>query len=189
MRKSSPLSDLYLVEAVLLKTLRAPTRQNPTTLRRDPARQAERPALLAAVIRNLDAIRNHALRLVHSVLDLRCRLAAVERVIEVRDPDDRRRVGRIAAEEGRFLVQLLADEGLDRGDGRHARQTGGLRGVVGIADLGAVGEVVGRVGAVLVDDYDVDSGAVDEGPDWVALGRDADAAVDEFEGRLGGDEG
>ena len=170
---------IFSIEAILLKARRTAIWQLLSALLHDTARQAERPIGLAAIVGNLDAVRDHSIGLVLVVLYLGSGFAAREGVVEIRDIDNSCGGVRVAPKERRLLIQTLGHERRDGWDGGHSRQACGHGGFVRVQDLAAVGEVAGSVGGVVVDDHHVDR-AVEEGPYRVALEADTDAAVDEL---------
>lgn len=145
-----------------------------------------RPALVTTLACDLYAIGNHPNCLVLTVLKLGGRFIARERVVVIGQVDDCCLAAVVAAKERWALVQTLADEGGDRRDNGHARQASieGLH--IRRKDLRAVGEIIGGISAVVVDDNNVD-GVVEERPDWIVL--ESFTAVDEVEFGLCGYEG
>ena len=150
-----------LVVAVLRETCGTTSWKRPSGLLHQPASKTEGPSLVAALGRDLHAVGNHANGLVLGVLELGGRLIAREGVVEVGQVDDGRLAIVVAAEEGRALVQPLADKCGHRRDDRHPRQACAERLHVRGQDLRAIGEVVGGIGAVVIDDDGVD-GAVEQ---------------------------
>ena len=157
-----------LVVAVLREACGTACRKRPSGLLHQSASKTERPSLVAALGRNLHAVGNHANGLVLGVFELGGRLIAREGVVGIGQVDDGRLAIVVTPEEGRALIQSLADECGHGRDDRHARQARAERLHVRGQDFRAIGEVVRRVGAVVVNDDRVD-GAVEEGPDWVVL--------------------
>lgn len=165
------------------KTARASSRQYIPRLLRNRASQTRRKRRAPAQRRHLASIRNHTARLRRQILDLCRALAAGERVIIIRQVDNRDLARIIASEERGPLVQALTEECRRGRDDGHLGQARELRLHVGLVDLAAVGEIAARVGGVVVHQDDADAaGGLEEGEEGVVLV--GFAAVDEGEFRL-----
>lgn len=182
-----PKQRSLLSITILRKTSITPSGQTRAIGILDRASQAEGPILRPVLRRNFHAVGDHALRLGLQVLEFRRGFVGGEGVVDVGQVDDEHGIRFVAAEEGGALVQAFRDEGRDVGDVRHFGQPDCLRAEVGFADVGAVGEVVGGVGAVVVGDEHVDVAVrLDHRPDGDVLV--AFAAVGEGEVGLCADE-
>lgn len=182
----SPLNRSPITIAI--QTSLTPLRQRRPRLQLHRTPQTPRPLRIPILRRNQIPIPNDPGGLVPRILYL-CRSSITHKIIRhVRQKHHRDRLGIITPEERRTLIQPLRHERRVIRHRRHLGQSHLAGAQIRVSDFAAVGEVVVRVGAVVVHDDDGEGTlGLDQGPERVVLV--AEAAVGEVELGLGRDQG